>query len=73
VRAGSGSEYQQIGTLSANAEALIIGKTADAAWLLIVLPNGLNAWLANSPLTVRVTGNMIDLPVIQAPTITPAP
>jgi uncharacterized protein YraI len=73
VRAGSGSEYQQIGTLSADEEALIIGKTADAAWLLIVLPNGLNAWLANSPLTVRVTGNMIDLPVIQAPTITPAP
>jgi len=73
VRAGSGSEYRQIGTLSADEEALIIGKTADATWLLIVLPNGLNAWLANSPLTVRVTGNMIDLPVIQAPTITPAP
>jgi serine/threonine protein kinase/uncharacterized protein YraI len=72
VRAGSGSEYQQIGTLSANAEVLIIGKTADQTWLLVVMPNGLNAWLANSPLAVRVTGNMTDLPVVQAPTITPA-
>jgi serine/threonine-protein kinase len=71
VRAGPGSEYQPIGTLNANADVLIIGKTADVTWLLVVLPNGQNAWLANSPLAVRVTGNVTDLPIIQAPTITP--
>lgn len=71
VRAGPGSEYQPVGALSANAEVLIIGKTGDATWLLVVLPNGQNAWLANSPLAVRVIGNVTDLPVIQAPTITP--
>jgi serine/threonine-protein kinase len=72
LRSGPGSEYQQAGTLPANQEVQIIGKTPDETWLLVVLSNGRSAWLANSPLFVRTSGNLIDLPVIQAPTITPS-
>ncbi|MDZ4763422.1 MAG: protein kinase [Chloroflexota bacterium] len=71
VRTGPSSVYTAAGRLAVGTEVRVIGKTADQLWLLVVMPDGRSAWLANSPLAVRVTGNTVDLPIIQVPTITP--
>jgi serine/threonine protein kinase/uncharacterized protein YgiM (DUF1202 family) len=73
VRTGPSSVYPVAGRLTGGTEVRIFGKTDDLTWVLVLLPDGRSAWLANTPLSVRVTGNTVDLQVIQAPTITPTP
>lgn len=75
VRRGDGTQYEVIGSIPAGTTVQIIGLSAlGTNWYLIVLPNGVQGWVA--PSIVDVTGNFSNVPRVNPPpppTATPVP
>ncbi len=75
VRRGDGTIYEVVGNLSAGTTVQIIGVSSlGTNWYLVVLPNGLQGWVA--PSVVDVTGNLASVPRVNPPappTPTPIP
>lgn len=75
VRRGDGTQYEVIGSITAGTTVTIVGTSAlGTNWYLIVLPNGIQGWVA--PSIVDVTGNLANVPRVNPPpppTATPIP
>ncbi len=66
VRRGDGTMYEIVGNLPAGTTVQIIGLSAlGTNWYLIVLPNGIQGWVA--PSVVDVTGNFGTVPRVNPP------
>lgn len=73
VRRGDGTIFEVIGNLQAGTTVQIIGVSSlGTNWYLIVLPNGIQGWVA--PSVVDVSGNLASVPRVNPPTPpTPTP
>jgi uncharacterized protein YgiM (DUF1202 family) len=75
VRRGDGTIYEVIGNISAGTTVQIVGVSSlGTNWYLIVLPNGVQGWVA--PSVVDVSGNVGSVPRVnppEPPTPTPVP
>lgn len=66
VRRGDGTMYDVVGNLPAGTTVQIIGVSAlGTNWYLVVLPNGIQGWVA--PSVVDVTGNFGNVPRVNPP------
>ncbi|MEP6987844.1 MAG: SH3 domain-containing protein [Chloroflexota bacterium] len=66
VRRGDGTIYETVGNLPAGTTVQIIGVSSlGTNWYLIVLPNGIQGWIA--PSVVDVTGNFSGVPRVNPP------
>jgi len=66
VRRGDGTIYDVVGNLPAGTTVQIIGiSSLGTNWYLVVLPNGLQGWVA--PSVVDVTGNFTGVPRVNPP------
>jgi uncharacterized protein YraI len=65
VRTGPGLLYQQIGLVQEGTELLLIGRSADRAWLQIQTNNG-KAWVSTFYVRIRSI-NGAALPTVEAP------
>jgi hypothetical protein len=78
VRSGPGPEFGPVGTAEPNIDLEVAGISGDGAWVLVVLPNTLQGWLASSRF-VTFSGSLDLIPVAsmtieaQPPTDMPAP
>lgn len=75
VRRGDGTIFEVVGNLPAGTTVPVIGiSSLGTNWYLVVLPNGLQGWIA--PSVVDVTGNLGSVPRVNPPappTSTPIP
>ncbi len=75
VRRGDGTQYEIVGSITTGTTVPIIGTSAlGTNWYLIVLPNGIQGWVA--PSIVDVTGSFANVPRVNPPpppTATPIP
>lgn len=74
VRAGPGTDYDNIGSLVYLEVRVIVGRAGNAPWWVIELADGETGWVAND--VVWVQGYTGDAPVVAAPEIngqTPTP
>jgi serine/threonine protein kinase/uncharacterized protein YgiM (DUF1202 family) len=71
ARLGPGSSYPIAATLQANEQLDILGISDDGAWYAVLLPDGLQAWIAASGALVNTFGNLDSVPLAFAPTDTP--
>jgi uncharacterized protein YraI len=71
LRAGPGTNFPTVETIEANTSLEIIGITDDGSWLQVLLPDGRMAWLSASVGSVEVAGDIVAVPIAQAPTSTP--
>ena len=53
-RSGPGLGYTILGTLPENTIVQLIGRSGDAAWAKVILPNGAQAWMSTSYLSANV-------------------
>ena len=66
VRRGDGTIYDIVGNLPAGTTVQIVGVSSlGTGWYLIVLPNGVQGWIA--PSVVDVTGNFSGVPRVNPP------
>lgn len=66
VRRGDGTMYEVVGNLPAGTTVQIIGVSSlGTNWYLVVLPNGVQGWVA--PSVVDVTGNFSNVPRVNPP------
>ena len=89
VRSGAGPNFDPVGTAEPNIELQVLGVSEDGAWYLIVLPDGVQGWIASSRF-ITFDGDINLLPIISetieppeetetqepptlVPTITPSP
>jgi serine/threonine-protein kinase len=70
VRAGPGTNYPAVETISANTQVEIIGISDDGSWFQVTLEDGRSAWLSASVTLIDVAGDVASAPVAQAPTAT---
>jgi len=63
VHSSPGTDSQIIGNLQDGTTVNVIGRTSDAAWLQVMLPDGRRGWSSASLLTV--TGGVNNVPVTQ--------
>lgn len=75
VRAGPGSQYAVVESLTAGSMIDIIGVSEDGAWFLIVLGDGQQGWVTTAASLVDVYGALTVVPVAAVPTetVTQAP
>jgi uncharacterized protein YraI len=67
LRDGPGDSFNEVGALAPGDSVPIIGRTGDAAWWLVSLPDGHFAWVAASAVTAL---NLTDtIPVVTAPSL----
>lgn len=67
LRDGPGDSFNEVGALAPGDSVPIIGRTGDAAWWLVSLPDGRFAWVAASAVTAF---NLTDtIPVVTAPSL----
>jgi len=71
ARIGPGSNYPVAGTLSSGEQLDIVGISEDGAWYQVVLPDGTRGWIAASNSLVQAAGDLVSVPVVDAPTDTP--
>jgi serine/threonine-protein kinase len=71
ARGGPGSGYPVVATLGANEELDIVGISEDGNWYQIILPDGSRGWLSSSGALVRAFGDLVHVPIADAPTNTP--
>src|SRR5690606_17576481 len=89
VGSGAGPNFDPVGTAEPNIELQVLGVSEDGAWYLIVLPDGVQGWIASSRF-ITFDGDINLLPIISetieppeetetqepptlVPTITPSP
>lgn len=73
VYIGPGTEFGRIDSLAANASYDIYGKSVDGNWLYVLVPSGEYGWIRWSDTFGTVSGNPLDIQVIDGPTLTPEP
>jgi len=65
VRADASTKATVVATLATGAQVAGVGRTVDNAWILVLLPNGREAWV----LTAEVVVDLNYLPTL--PVVTP--
>ena len=71
TRSGPGPQYAITGTLDAETELVIVGISEDGNWYQVELPDGGIGWLTSAAALVEAAGNLVAVPIAQAPTDTP--
>jgi hypothetical protein len=74
LRAGPGTNYARVGQVQRNDKLEILGKNPEGTWIKIVTPNGTEAWVILTYVTVNVS--LGDVPLAEvpaAPTAAPQP
>jgi serine/threonine-protein kinase len=71
ARIGPSAQYPEAGRLKANDSLDIIGISEDGGWYKVIMPDGLQGWIAASGSLVSLAGNVNVVPIAQAPTDTP--
>jgi serine/threonine-protein kinase len=71
ARSGPGQQYPQVAALDAETELAILGISEDGNWYQVALPDGTSGWLTSSTALVNAAGNLIAVPIAEAPTDTP--
>ena len=71
LRSGPGTEFPYVGTAPFGASGLIIGRSANGQWWLVDAPNlpGSQVWVSAR---FAETVNTDDVPVVEAPALSPA-
>lgn len=72
VRAGPGSQFQQVALIDAQQPLTITGISDDGGWYQVQLADGTIAWLAVSAF-VTTFGDLNVVPIAELPTNTPEP
>jgi hypothetical protein len=73
VRSGPGLQYDIIGKVRTDGEAATVtvtGRSADNQWLTVEPSVAENGWINNSPSFINCSGDLVGLPMVDAP---PAP
>lgn len=68
VRAGPGTNYARVGQVRQGTKLEIVGRNAEETWIAVVTPEGAEAWIILTYVSINVS--VRDLPLIEAP---PAP
>jgi hypothetical protein len=72
LRAGPGTGYQQVGSVRKDDKLTILGRNPEGTWIKIAAPDGTQAWVILTYVTINV--DLDDIPLAQVPpTPTPAP
>jgi uncharacterized protein YraI len=72
LRAGPGTNYAQVGHVSQNDKLKILGKNPEGTWIKVVAPDGTEAWVILTYVTINV--EVGDIPLAEVPPApTPAP
>jgi hypothetical protein len=72
LRGGPGTNYPRVGQVSRNDKLKILGKNPEGTWIKVVAPNGDEAWVILTYVTVNVSLNDVPLAdVPAAPTAAP--
>jgi hypothetical protein len=71
VRAGDNTSYPIVGSLVANQQVAVVGRSnTGSGWWVVELPDGKRGWVA--PSVVQVSGDLRGLPLLSPPA-TPTP
>ena len=74
LRAGPGTNYATVGQVQRNDRLKILGKNPQGTWIKIVAPNGTEAWVILTYVTINVSLNDVPLAEVPAaPTAAPRP
>ncbi len=72
LRAGPGTGYQQVGSVRKDDKLTILGRNPEGTWIKIAAPDGTQAWVILTYVTINV--DLDDIPLAQVPPMpTPAP
>ena len=72
LRAGPGTGYQQVGSVRKDDKLTILGRNPEGTWIKIAAPDGTEAWVILTYVTINVDLN--DIPMAEVPAMpTPAP
>jgi uncharacterized protein YgiM (DUF1202 family) len=65
VRSGPGAEFNSIAVLSGGTTVVLLGRNADASWLLVRLSNGVQGWIRSNLLQTNVS--IWTLAIVESP------
>ncbi len=67
VRAGPGTNYERVDSVTLNDQLLIAGRNEACSWLQVLTPSGRDGWVSASADFVTFTTLCRDIPVVDAP------
>lgn len=70
ARGGPGSQYPPLATVAPQQPLDILGISEDGGWVLVLLPDEVQGWLALSAF-ISAAGDLNAVPIVAAPTDTP--
>ena len=67
VRAGPGTNYERVDSVTLNDQLLISGRNEACSWLQVTTPSGRDGWVSASADFITFTTLCRDIPVVDAP------
>ena len=67
VRAGPGTDYERVDSVTLNEQLLITGRNEACSWLQVITPSGRGGWVSASADFITFTTRCGDIPVMDAP------